>query len=117
MDNMEKLGYDRELKILQEIDHPFVIKYMEEFVYKDKLCIVTKFANGGDLDTFMKQKKEFTEDEAMYYFTMILIGLQYLHSKGIVHRDLKPANILMDKTSNGNNIIKIGDFGISKMDL
>ena len=33
MNALGKLGYDRELKILQEIDHPFVIKYMEEFVY------------------------------------------------------------------------------------
>lgn len=53
----------------------------------------------------------------MYYFTQLLIGLEYLHSKGIVHRDLKPANILIDKLSNGTNILKIGDFGISKMDL
>jgi serine/threonine protein kinase len=65
----------------------------------------------------MKIKKNFTEDEAMHYFTMILIGLQYLHSKGIVHRDLKPANILIDVLPNGMNILKIGDFGISKVDI
>ena len=33
MNNLEKLGYYRELKILKEASHPFVIKYMEEFVY------------------------------------------------------------------------------------
>ena len=41
MSTLEKLGYDRELKILQETLHPFVVKYMEEFEYKGKLCIVT----------------------------------------------------------------------------
>jgi serine/threonine protein kinase len=65
----------------------------------------------------MKNKKKFTEDEAMYYFTMILIALHYLHSKGIVHRDLKPANILIDVLSNDMKILKIGDFGISKVDI
>ncbi len=70
---------------------------MEEFVYKGQLCIVTQFANGGDLDKFMKSKKDFSEDEALYYFTQILIALNYLHSKKIAHRDLKPANILIDK--------------------
>ena len=65
----------------------------------------------------MKKKKTFTEDEAMHYFTMILIALHYLHSKGIVHRDLKPANILIDELPGGVNILKIGDFGISKVDL
>jgi serine/threonine protein kinase len=39
--NSEKVGYDRELQIIQETSHPFVIKYLEEFLYKDKLCIVT----------------------------------------------------------------------------
>jgi serine/threonine protein kinase len=33
MSSLEHLGYDRELKILQETSHPFVVKYMEEFVY------------------------------------------------------------------------------------
>ncbi len=32
MNILEKLGYDRELKILQESNHPFVVQYMEEFV-------------------------------------------------------------------------------------
>ena len=90
---------------------------MEEFVYQDKLCIVTKFASGGDLDALMKKKKTFTEDEAMHYFTMILIALHYLHSKEIVHRDLKPANILIDELPGGVKILKIGDFGISKVDI
>ena len=53
----------------------------------------------------------------MHYFTMILIALHYLHSKGIVHRDLKPANILIENIPGGEDILKIGDFGISKIDI
>jgi hypothetical protein len=41
MSSLEKLGYDRELKILQEASHPFVVNMIEEFIYQDKLCIVT----------------------------------------------------------------------------
>ena len=54
----------------------------------------------------------------MYYFTMILIGLHYLHTeKKIIHRDLKPENILIDKLTGGVDILVIGDFGVSKQDL
>jgi serine/threonine protein kinase len=48
---------------------------------------------------------------------MILLGLDFLHSKNILHRDLKPANIFIDELSKGMNILQIGDFGISKIDL
>ena len=65
----------------------------------------------------MKKKEIFTEDEGMYYFTMILLGLHYLHSKQIMHRDLKPENILIDKLPSGDDILVIGDFGLSKSDL
>jgi serine/threonine protein kinase len=118
MDKLQKLGYERELKILQETSHPLVIKYMEEFLYKgNTLCIVTQFANGGDFESLMRKKKKFSEEEALYYLTMLLLALEYLHSKGIIHRDLKPSNILIESYPDDINIIKIGDFGVSKIDL
>ncbi len=35
MDSLDQLGLHRELKILQETSHPFVIKYLEEFIYDE----------------------------------------------------------------------------------
>ena len=49
----------------------------------------------------MGTKKQFTEDETLEFFAMILLGLDFLHNKNIFHRDLKPGNIFIDKLSNG----------------
>ncbi len=35
------------------------------------------------------------EDQALEYFVMILISLEFIHKEGIIHRDLKPANIFI----------------------
>jgi len=41
----------------------------------------------------------------------ILIGVEYMHSKGILHRDIKSENIMFcDKISNK---LKLIDFGLS----
>ena len=58
----------------------------------------------------LDQKKPFTEKDILNKFSMIALGIQYLHSKGIIHRDLKPENILSDDSP----IPKITDFGLSK---
>ena len=66
------------------------------------------------LSALITKKTIFTEDEVMLYFTNILIGLHYLHSKNVIHRDLKPENILINKLPREVDILVIGDFGISK---
>ncbi len=45
------------------------------------------------------------------WLIQIAFGLQYIHKKNILHRDLKTQNIFLTS----QNIIKIGDFGISKV--
>ena len=55
----------------------------------------------------------------MIIFTMIIIGLHYLdNKKERIHlRDQKPAKILIFKAENEETyIVKIADFGISKLD-
>ena len=65
----------------------------------------------------MANKGNFTEEEALEFFLMILLGLDYLHSQHIFHRDLKPGNIFVHELENGMKILWIGDFGISKSEL
>ncbi len=42
---------------MKQADHPFIIEFLENFVYKKKyLCIITKFASGGDLKGLISKK-------------------------------------------------------------
>lgn len=79
--------------------------------------MMTKLAAGGDLDAYLRKKGKIEEEQALEYFVMILLGLDFLHRRGIFHRDLKPGNIFIDIDKNGLQYLKIGDFGISKINI
>ncbi|KAL6747220.1 kinase-like domain-containing protein [Haematococcus lacustris] len=107
----------KEAQLLSQLDHPNIIGYKESFIDpKDgALCIITTFCEEGDLFTRISKRRAanqfFSEHEIMDMFVQIASSLQYIHSKRILHRDLKTQNIFLSK----GNIIKLGDFGISKV--
>lgn len=53
----------------------------------------------------------FDESMAKFYFSEILLGVEFMHSKNVVYRDLKPENILVDVDGH----IRIADFGLAKI--
>ena len=100
----------RERKVMEEMDHPFIVKLYWAFQSKDELYLVMDLCTGGEIFYHLSQFKRFPEDLARFYFTEIILGLEYLHSKGIMYRDLKPENILLDIDGH----IRIADFGLCK---
>eukprot|EP00736_Rhodelphis_marinus_P013952 Rmarinus@m.10326 len=104
-----------EIRILASITSRYIIRFLEAFVERDKICIVTEYARGGDLFHLlqMHQRKgsRLPESDIWCYFLQITLGLRHLHAHNILHRDLKSANVfLMSKRR-----VKIGDFGVGKI--
>jgi len=48
--------------------------------------------------------------------TQVLAGLHAAHAQGIVHRDMKPENIFVCRPVGGEALVKVLDFGASKLD-
>jgi eukaryotic-like serine/threonine-protein kinase len=42
-------------------------------------------------------------------------ALAHAHAIGIIHRDIKPSNLFLARTSDGREIVKVLDFGVSKL--
>lgn len=74
-----------------------------------------EYATCGNLAEFMYLRcpQVIKQEEILFYFCQILLGVSYIHNLDIIHRDLKAENILL--TGKYGIIVKIGDFGISKM--
>lgn len=73
-----------------------------------------EYAEGGSLADLIQKKyiqgKKFEYEEIMMIMAQITLGVMSIHSKNILHRDIKTQNIFITK----DNILKIGDFGISR---
>jgi serine/threonine protein kinase len=131
--NTSFIGCLKEMDILKSLKHPKVINLTHIFckskifsdksfspleinpenpdVCDDKVHFGFEIAS-YDLQYFIKNVNipisEYVE-KSFSYTKDILLGMEYIHSKGIIHRDLKPQNFLIV-----NNTCKISDFGLSK---
>jgi calcium-dependent protein kinase len=103
-----------EISILQQLDHPHILKLYEYFEDAKNFYVITELCTGGELFDKIIEKEAFTEKEAAHCFKQILQGINYCHSQGIVHRDLKPENFLYE-TKDADSDMKIIDFGLSKV--
>lgn len=101
-----------EVGILQRLNrHPNVVKLFETFETGRHILLVMELCAGGDLLNYVRKRKKLEEDSAKYLFKQLIDGLGYLHGRNVLHRDIKLDNILLD----GKGIIKIADFGVSKL--
>lgn len=106
-----------ECEVMKKISHPFINTLRWAFqtvisIQDSELLMVTDFCPGGELFFHLHNIGRFTEDQARFYFTEILLAIEYLHKQKIIFRDLKPENTLIDVDGH----IKLIDFGLAKDD-
>jgi eukaryotic-like serine/threonine-protein kinase len=76
--------------------------------------IVMEYLEGQDLAQLLEQRGSLSIAVACDYVIQACDAIAEAHGLGIVHRDLKPGNLFLAKTSHGQEVIKVLDFGISK---
>ncbi|KAM5355770.1 hypothetical protein ACJ41O_002416 [Fusarium nematophilum] len=105
---------ENEMKIMQRVQHPNIVRYMEHFEWDDRLLIIImEYVPGGDLGKLISERGALNEAVVRTMSTQLLSALGYLHTNNITHRDVKPDNILINSLSPID--LKLTDFGLSKM--
>jgi calcium/calmodulin-dependent protein kinase I len=112
----DKVMLEREMDIMQKLQHPAIIGLHEVLDTAETLYLVEEFASGGELFEAIVNKGSFTEPEAAFIVWQVLDALNYMHKNGVAHRDLKPENLLLmgPEDAKGKLIVKIIDFGLAK---
>ncbi|KAF8585440.1 kinase-like protein [Ramaria rubella] len=87
----------QERRLLEEIDHPFVVNLRYAFQDDENCFFVLDLMLGGDLRFHLERLGTLTEDTVRFYMAELSSAIAFLHEKKIIHRDLKPDNILLDE--------------------
>jgi serine/threonine-protein kinase len=105
----------QEARVSATIQSPHIVRVMDVDVFEDQPYLVMDLLKGEPLQRRISSQGRLTIPQTLDYAQQILIGLQEAHEKNIVHRDLKPDNVFITRGPQGEELLKILDFGIAKL--
>jgi len=108
--------FRREAEAAGRIESPHVVKISDVGeLDTGSPYLVMEFLEGITLDAHIADGKRLPADQACDLALQIAEGLAAAHAMGVIHRDIKPANLFVTHGPNGDELVKIVDFGVSKI--
>src|SRR3546814_6435718 len=77
--------------VLSKLQHPNIVGYWENFVVKTRadtmLCIVMEYADGGDLENYLKKRfgRLLQESQVLDWFVQICLAVKHVHDRSEEH--------------------------------
>ena len=104
--------FEREAKVLQQLNYPQIPQYQDYFCHEapdPKFVLVEDYIFGFSFQELLDRGRKFSELEVEHIAKEILQILIYLHEQNppVLHRDIKPSNLILGE---GDRVHLI-DFG------
>jgi len=105
----DRARFLREGQLAASINHPNTVYIFGSEEIAGTPVIAMELLAGGTLKDRVKERGPLPSAEAVDAILQVIAGLDAAHAGGVLHRDIKPANCFVGR----DNIVKIGDFGLS----
>ena len=108
--------FRREAEIVAKLNHPNILDVVDWDLLEDgSPCMIMEYLRGEDLAMRVREGGPLSWPDFARIADQVLAALSVAHRAGVVHRDLKPQNIFLAADDNGDERVKLLDFGISKL--
>jgi serine/threonine-protein kinase len=108
--------FEQEARATSLIEHENVVR-VTDFgrTPAGELYLVMELLDGRPLSAELLEKPKVKPGRALWVTQQVLRGLEAAHGQGVVHRDLKPDNVFVVSRTDGQELVKLVDFGIAKL--
>jgi serine/threonine protein kinase len=115
-EHVRRKRFVREARVAARIQSDHVVRVFD-IVAPDEglLYIVMELLQGETLAERIRRVGAMSPAEAVGYMLQAAKPLAQMHDEGIVHRDVKPSNVFLARDAEGNERIKLLDFGVAAL--
>jgi serine/threonine-protein kinase len=104
-----------EARAAATLGHPHIVDALDAGRAPDGTpFLVLEFLEGRSLGEVLEQEGPLAPARAVAMVRPVASALKVAHDRGIIHRDLKPDNLFLARQPDGQELVKVLDFGISK---
>lgn len=112
-DETQRKRFLNEALLVDQLDHPHIIKVFERGEFNQQLYIAMEMLDGPSLATIIHQGIMIPLHDCISIMNQLAETISRIHSKGILHRDIKPDNIILIKKNENPFFVKLLDFGLA----
>jgi serine/threonine protein kinase len=123
-----ELAWERQVRLVQSIQHPGVVRVRESFVGAPPhaadcplrpghvLYLIMNWADGVPLCDWVEERPDAGYDDVCAVTAAVASAVAHLHSgydtggRPILHRDLKPGNVIVSESGD----VQLVDFGLAR---
>jgi len=105
--------FEREAKALAALRHPNIVAVTDYGVCEDIPYLVMELLEGETL-AYRLLHGPLPPERVLTLTRQLLRAVGFVHEQGLVHRDLKPGNLFLERLPDGEQRLKLLDFGLAK---
>lgn len=107
--------FQREAKAMAAVRHPGIVEVYDRGQSDGQFYVVMERLEGNDLAHAILHDSPLAVDRIVSIAADVADALAEAHRMQVVHRDIKASNIFLSKLGDGQEVVKVLDFGLAKL--
>jgi len=108
--------FEREVRLTATLSHPNTIEIYDYGRTEDgTYYYVMEYLPGLSLEDLVKRNGPLPPGRVIYLLRQVCLALSEAHAAGLIHRDIKPSNIFAARRGGMDDVAKLLDFGLVRL--